>query len=95
MGTIQEVKRFRVTIRRKIERKLWKLPANVQKLLKILVLDLEERGPIQEGWPNFSALEEGRYHCHLTRSYVACWKWDKGSIEIEVYYAGSRQGAPY
>ena len=35
------------------------------------------------------------YHCHLSRDWVACWRWEKRTIEIEVYYAGSRKDAPY
>ncbi len=35
------------------------------------------------------------YHCHLTYRYGACWSCEKDEIEIEVYYAGSREKAPY
>jgi hypothetical protein len=31
----------------------------------------------------------------LAQRWVACWRWEKGEIEIEVYYAGSREKAPY
>ena len=35
------------------------------------------------------------YHCHLSKDWVACWRWEKSTVEIEVYYAGSRENAPY
>ena len=56
---------------------------------------LEPDGPIQKRWNNFSPLGKEKYHCHLTYSYVACWTCQKGEIEIEVYYVGSREKAPY
>ena len=36
-----------------------------------------------------------QYHCHLSRDWVACWSYAKTSKTIEVYYAGSRENAPY
>ena len=33
------------------------------------------------------------YHCHLSYHWVACWRHEKETIEIEVYYAGSRENA--
>ena len=32
---------------------------------------------------------------HLNYRYVACWNYRQGKIEIEVYYVGSREKAPY
>ena len=40
-------------------------------------------------------LSETEYHCHLAYSWVACWRHEKYTITIEVYYAGSRENAPY
>jgi hypothetical protein len=31
----------------------------------------------------------------LNYRYVACWTCRKNEIEIEVYYVGSREKAPY
>jgi len=86
---------YRVAVRRKTANRLLRLPAEVQKLFFLLVEDLKADGPMQKSWHNFSALGEDRYHCHLNYRYVACWTWTKGSIEIEVYYVGSRENAPY
>jgi len=87
--------RYEVRIKRKIERGLRKLPSEVQKLLYLLLADLQADGPIQKGWRNFSPLGQDRYHCHLNYKYVACWTCRTGEIVIEVYYVGSREKAPY
>ena len=86
---------YQVRIKKKINRGLKKLPKNIQKLLFLLVEDLKADGPIQKSWHNFSPLGENKYHCHLSYKYVACWTWQQGTIEIEVYYVGSREKAPY
>ena len=87
--------KYRVGVKRKVERGLRKLPFDVQKLLFLLIADLESDGPIQKSWRNFSSLGGNRYHCHLNYRYVACWVYHKDKIVIEVYYAGSREKAPY
>ncbi len=86
---------YEVTLKTKVARGLRKLPSDVQKLLFLLVADLEADGPIQKSWRNFSLLEQDRYHCHLNYRYVACWTCRKNEIVIEVYYVGSREKAPY
>jgi mRNA-degrading endonuclease RelE of RelBE toxin-antitoxin system len=87
--------KFEVKIRKKALRTLEKLPENVQKLLFLLIEDLKDDGPIQKSWHNFSPLGKDAYHCHLSYRYVACWTCRRGEIEIEVYYVGSREKAPY
>ena len=87
--------KYEVRIKKKVERGLRKLPADVQKLLFLLVVDLQADGPVQKTWQNFSPLGADRYHCHLSYRYVACWTCRKNEIVIEVYYVGSREKAPY
>jgi len=86
---------YTVRIKRKIERRLEKLPQRVQDLFYQLVEDLREKGPVQPHWPNYSRLGKNEYHCHLTYRYVACWRHEEESIIVEVYYVGSREKAPY
>ena len=86
---------YQVRIKKKVNRGLNKLPQNIRKLFFLLVEDLKADGPIQKSWRNFSLLGENKYHCHLSYRYVACWTWQQGKIEIEVYYVGSREKAPY
>ena len=87
--------KYNVKIKKKMARGLKKLPKGVQKLLFLLIEDLKSDGPIQKSWQNFSPLGKDQYHCHLTYRYVACWTCHKLEIEIEVYYVGSREEAPY
>lgn len=86
---------FRVTIKKKVASKLDDLPEQVQRKFWVLVRELRLLGPIRGNWPNFSKLGSVTYHCHLSRDWVACWRWEKTTIEIEVYYAGGRKDAPY
>ena len=95
IGYIITVVKYEVRIKKKVARGLVKLPADVQKLLFLLVADLQADGPIQKSWRNFSPLGKGRYHCHLNYRYVACWTCRNNEILIEVYYVGSREKAPY
>ena len=71
------------------------MPIKIQNKLAILIDDLEEKGPVQKEWKNFSSLGKNEYHCHLSYHWVAWWRWEKNSIIIEVDYAGSRENAPY
>jgi hypothetical protein len=86
---------YKVVVTNKVLRVLEKLPADVRKRLYDLLKDLRDSGPLQVHWPNFSRLSTNKYHCHLTRKWVACWYHKKGAFEIEVYYAGSRENSPY
>jgi mRNA-degrading endonuclease RelE of RelBE toxin-antitoxin system len=87
--------KYKIRIKKKVARRLSKLPGDVRKLFFLLAADLQTDGPIQKSWRNFSPLGGGRYHCHLNYRYVACWTWRNHEIVIEVYYAGSREKAPY
>ena len=84
-----------------------KLPKFIKEILAELVTELENEGPFQIEWQNYSPLGKDFFHCHLNRNWVACWK-SLGSQEykdengkklkanwIEVYYVGSRENAPY
>lgn len=87
--------KYRVIIKKKAIKGIRKLPGNIQKKMGFLVDDLKDNGPVAQSWPNYSKLSATEYHCHLTRKWVACWRMEDGTIEIEVYYAGSRENAPY
>ncbi len=89
------IMQYRVLIKKKVEKRLDKLPKQVRQLFYLLISDLQAIGPIQKSWNNFSALEQDKYHCHLNYRYVACWSCRKTEIIIEVYYVGSREKAPY
>lgn len=86
---------YEIKIGRKAEKNLRKLPAEVVSLFHNLLLDLQESGPEQPTWRNYSKLGPNKFHCHLNYHYVACWTNINGTIKIEVYYVGSRENAPY
>jgi len=81
-----------------------KMPVKIRDLLVALIGDIEEIGPIQNDWPNYSKLEktkrvpENSFHCHLKKgrpTYVACWQKSKIEKKIEVFYVGTHENAPY
>ena len=62
---------------------------NAQKLghkeklvLARLLLDIEERGPMQPKYSNFSKLGNDKYHCHLSYHHVACWYNENGTYKV-------------
>ena len=84
-----------ILIKKKVLKEVKRMPFHVQEKLAVLIDDLREKGPIQSGWPNYSKIGKDKYHCHLARKWVACWYYKEKSLVIEVYYAGSRENAPY
>lgn len=90
---------------KKLEKQIKNLPENVKPIVFALLKDLEEEGPIQPNWPNYSPLKKGKripanaFHFHLKRgksTYVACWfVLDKKKKLLEVYYVGTHENAPY
>lgn len=87
--------KYLITSTKKVYKSFRGLPEHVQKSLALLLKQLSLQGPIAHNWPNYSKLGNTRYHCHLKYSYVACWTCEQNSIQIEVYYVGSREKAPY
>lgn len=88
-------KQYCVKVTQKTKKMIEKMPAKIQDIFVLLVEDIKEKGAIRSEWKNFSDLGENKYHCHLKYKWVACWKWEKGTFVVEVYYAGSRENAPY
>ncbi|MBT4504371.1 MAG: hypothetical protein HOC74_41985 [Gemmatimonadetes bacterium] len=86
---------YEVIIKKKTLKNIRRMPAPIQKKMANLAEDLRDKGPIRSDWPNFSKLGKNEYHCHLSHSWVACWYHERNTVVIEVYYAGSRENAPY
>lgn len=89
------MKKYGVVIKRRLVKQLYRLPKKIQSKFYQLIKDLEWFGPILKHWPNFSKLGNSTYHCRLDYSWVVCWSCEKNQIQIEVYYVGSRENAPY
>ena len=86
---------YEVIIKKKTLKNIRRMPAPIQKKMANLAEDLPDNVPIRSDWPNFSKLGKNEYHCHLSHSWVACWYHERNTVVIEVYYAGSRENAPY
>lgn len=86
---------FSVKISKKAIKGIQRMPIKIQERMNVLLKDLRVKGPMRYEWPNFSKLSDNLYHCHLAHKWIACWKYEKHTIIIEVYYAGSRENAPY
>jgi mRNA-degrading endonuclease RelE of RelBE toxin-antitoxin system len=65
---------WQVHIKKKVLKKLSKLPQLINQKLAVLILELEELGPVRGNWANYSKLEANKHHYHLSNSYVACWE---------------------
>jgi hypothetical protein len=79
-----------------------KLKESVMLKLRLLFMDLVNKGPTLPNWPNYGKLQGksgDKRHCHLQRgkpTYVCCWEViDKKRKIIEVYYVGTHEKAPY
>ena len=91
MGKIK----YNVTIKKRTGKNLDKMQRKERIKFNLLVDALEEGGPVRSEWMNYSKLSTTEYHCHLSYHWVACWRHEAETIEIEVYYVGSRENAPY
>ncbi len=71
----------------------------LQDRVNALVLSLEQTGPVQGAWANYSKLGSGRHHCHVKKgkpTYVVVWEEVDQTIRvIEVQYVGTHEKAPY
>jgi mRNA-degrading endonuclease RelE of RelBE toxin-antitoxin system len=87
--------RYKIQIKKRVLKRIGRMPVPVQRKLERLLQDLRDKGPFRPEWPNYSKLGQDKYHRHLDYSHVVCWTYGKNTILIEVYYVGSRQSAPY
>ena len=87
---------WKVSFTSKAAKQVEKLPARDRDLISRLVGELQLVGPVQPRWRNYSKLGSDTYHCHLSYRWVACWRVKDNNVQlIEIYYAGSRENAPY
>ena len=86
---------FEVKLKKIVEKSFKKMPRAEQVKFSQLLFSLKASGPVQPSFMNFSKLGKDKYHCHLSRKWVACWENKNETLIIEVYYVGSRESAPY
>ena len=95
--------KWNVKITKKTAKQISKLPKSVRASLLLLLRDLEYTGPSTCGtWKNYGKLKglgRDKRHCHLVKgkpTYVCCWEVTNKSLkEMEVYYVGTHEKAPY
>lgn len=96
--------KWNVRLTPKVNKSLKKLSNRVVLKSRLLIRELEATGPSQPAWPNYGKLlgtsqNVDKRHCHLVKrrpTYVICWEvTSKFAQEIEVYYVGTHEGAPY
>jgi mRNA-degrading endonuclease RelE of RelBE toxin-antitoxin system len=87
--------KYQVIVKKRALKTIRRMPKSIQERMVLLIDDLRDKGPIRTEWSKFSKLGDHEFHCHLGYKWVACWRWEEDSIVIEVYYAGSRENAPY
>jgi hypothetical protein len=72
---------------------------SITSLIDLLMLELSEEGPVRKNWPHYGKLSQNVHHCHLKRghpTYVACWiTINEKEKQIEVFYVGTHENAPY
>jgi len=87
-----------VTFTGKAKKQADKLPERIRLLLFQLAREIETAGPVRGDWPNYSKLGNNRHHCHLKKghpTYVAVWSEERGTVSVEIIYAGTHEKAPY
>ena len=87
--------KYEVTIKKQCMKNIARLSRNDRDTLSRLLMDLRDKGPVQPNYKNYSRLGKGKYHCHLSYHWIACWECKDGTYVVEVYYVGSRESAPY
>lgn len=75
------------------------LSKEAAKSFAILLMEMKLLGPYRASWPNYTKMSHENYHCHIEKgrpTYVVCWRIvNKKDKNIEVYYAGTHEKAPY
>lgn len=88
-----------VNLSERVRKSTKKLPAAVEAAFKLLLAEIELKGPVRGNWANYGKLGAGKHHCHLKKgrpTYVAVWEETDRTVRIiEVTYVGTHEKAPY
>ena len=61
-----------VKMPKNLEKVIREMPKNVRIVLAKLIDDIQDKGPVQKAYRNYSKLGKGTYHCHLAYKWIAC-----------------------
>ncbi|MFI3272967.1 MAG: cytotoxic translational repressor of toxin-antitoxin stability system [Pseudomonadota bacterium] len=101
MTHIHDKQQWEVKFSSKAAKQFRKLPADMQSRLYALRLDLEDKGPEQTSWRNYSLIVGAKnvHHCHLNSGrprYVVVWKVTDTEVHIiEIRYVGPHGSVNY
>lgn len=97
--------RWTVTISKKANKQLKKLPGGISEeiraIVNLLMADIAVNGPVVR-WKNYSKLTNlgtNYHHCHIKDgrpSYIAIWVvLNAQSRKVEITHVSTRENAPY
>jgi mRNA-degrading endonuclease RelE of RelBE toxin-antitoxin system len=92
---------WQVDFSSKAEKQTGKLPAEIRSALYLLKHDLEQKGPVQAGWRNYSLIINAKdvHHAHLNNNrprYVVIWKVLSMEKQIlEIRHVGTHGSVDY
>jgi mRNA-degrading endonuclease RelE of RelBE toxin-antitoxin system len=92
---------WQVDFTNKAEKQARKLPADILTALYLLKHDLEQKGPEQTGWRNYSLIVGAKdvHHCHVNNArprYVVVWKVNsREKRKIEIRFVGAHGSVDY
>jgi len=92
---------WRVDFAGRAEKQKRKLSGNLRDVLYALKHDLEQKGPVQTSWRNYSQIvnAENFHHCHINSGrprYVVVWKMiDLKDQIIEIRFVGPHGSVNY
>jgi len=99
--TEQRATPWQVDFSSKAEKQAGKIPSDIRSALYLLKHDLEQKGPVQTGWRNYSLIINAKdvHHCHLNNNrprYVTVWKVLSVEKQIlEIRHVGAHGSVEY
>jgi hypothetical protein len=89
---------WNIRIKRQVQKDFVILPSAVRQQIIALLLEIRYQGPVRGNWKNYSKLGKDKHHCHIKSgkpTYVCCWQAYPALRNVEVYYVGTHEKAPY
>lgn len=72
-----------------------RVPVSVKQIFEDALSQLTDKGPVLPDWVNSGTLDDSIYHCRLNANWITYCKYKESSPEIEIFYVGRADQAPY